>query len=1187
MVSIRRVSLGSAYRYLLKSVAAGDGAAGSANTLSRYYASSGTPPGVFMGSGLAALDDERGVEAGTRVTEEHMANVFAAMADPVSGKPMGGVPKAPAGAVPVAGFDLTFSPPKSVSVAWALADETTKAVVYDCHRRAVGYVLAYGEKEVFRSRSGANGIVEEDVAGVVAASFTHWSSRADDPQLHDHVVVWNRAQSLSDGKWRTLDSRALFKATTTLSELHQGVLSDLVTEALGYGWEARSRRHSLRPRYEITGVAEALMAEFSRRADQVDRWRSEQVEAFVAAHGRQPGPVEHMRIRQKATIATRPDKSHRSLTELNEEWRDRAERHVPRELQVAWVANLAERNDLPPLRSADLGDPILADATETVLAEVAERHATFSRMNLLAEAHRLLHGARFASPDERVAVAERVTALAIARSVALAPKSEAHVPRRYQRVDGSSRLRPESRTAYTTQALLDAEARLLEAGRATTGPFVAVATVATVADADLPGREYGLSLDQGLAVEKVATSGRVLDVLIGPAGTGKSTAMAGLRAAWEAEHGPGSVIGLAPSAAAAEVLAQELGVAAENTAKWLTEWRRIPELVARRGCLAERLQRHSRPLSAGAQKLRAAVAALDDQVAGRKLRPGHLVVVDEASLAGTFTLDELVNAAKGAGAKVLLAGDWAQLSAVDAGGAFGLLVRDRAELVPQLTEVRRFRNAWERVASTDLRLGREDAVVTYEAHGRISGGERREMLERLYESWKADVAAGKSSLMIAPDTATVAELNRRAREDRVAAGEVRADGLAVAGGQVAGVGDVVATRENNRLLGTGKSWVKNGDRFTVTAANEDGSMALRRPNGNREVVLPADYVAHHVELAYATTAHRAQGCTVGTAHTFVSPTTTREALYVAATRGREVNRLYVDTRYDPDPGTSHYGLAVRQSANEVLARVLARQGADISAHEVRQEASRQAASWSVLAQEYTTIAQEAQRRRWDEMLGGCGLDEPALQAVRESPAFGPLLASMREAEARGLKLGAVLSKLVHARKFDDASDPAAVLRTRVQRWAAAAASNRPGAADLVAGLLPRAAGVANPDMERALAERDQAMCQRARDVAEEAIKGNRPWVLQLGPPPTEPVPRARWAEAVTTVAAYRDCWGVITDVEPLGLPSDHITIERAQQRRLAEAAVGRALRLSRTVGGPQGEPAVVSEAPTKERGAGI
>jgi ATP-dependent exoDNAse (exonuclease V) alpha subunit len=261
-----------------------------------------------------------------------------------------------------------------------------------------------------------------------------------------------------------------------------------------------------------------------------------------------------------------------------------------------------------------------------------------------------------------------------------------------------------------------------------------VATVAAVADANLSGRAYGLSLDQAVAVDKIATSGRVLEVLVGPAGTGKSTTMAGLRTAWEAEHGPGSVVGLAPSAAAAETLAQELGTPTENTAKWLTEWRRTPELVARRGALAERLQHHPRPSSPGAQQLRAAVAALDDDIAARKLRPGQLVVVDEASLAGTFALDELVSAAKGAGAKVLLAGDWAQLSAVDAGGAFGLLVRDRAELGAQLSEVRRFYSDWEREASTALRLGRKEAVATYEGHGRVSGGARPEMLERLYQS---------------------------------------------------------------------------------------------------------------------------------------------------------------------------------------------------------------------------------------------------------------------------------------------------------------------------------------------------------------------------------------------------------------------------------------------------------------------
>jgi ATP-dependent exoDNAse (exonuclease V) alpha subunit len=171
-----------------------------------------------------------------------------------------------------------------------------------------------------------------------------------------------------------------------------------------------------------------------------------------------------------------------------------------------------------------------------------------------------------------------------------------HTPARYLRSDGTSRLHPASRIAYTTQALLDAETRLLDVGRTTTGPAVGVSTVAAVTDANLPGRDYTPSTDQAVAVERIATSGRVLDVLVGPAGTGKTSTMAALRAAWETEHGEGSVIGLAPSAAAAEVLGDELGIDTENTAKWLTEWRRIPELAARRDRAATQLARHPHPL---------------------------------------------------------------------------------------------------------------------------------------------------------------------------------------------------------------------------------------------------------------------------------------------------------------------------------------------------------------------------------------------------------------------------------------------------------------------------------------------------------------------------------------------------------------------------------------------------------------
>jgi conjugative relaxase-like TrwC/TraI family protein len=1172
VISIRRVSLGGGYRYLVDSVAAGDGNPEPAKGLAHYYASTGTPPGVFLGAGLADLDGGRGVEKGSQVSEEHLFNMLVALCDPVSGEPLGGRLSVPGNSAPVAGFDLTFSPSKSVSTAWALADEDTKAVIADCHRQAIDYVLSYAESHVFHSRSGAGGIVEEDVTGVIATSFTHFTSRMDDPQLHDHLVVWNRARSVSDGKWRTLDSKAIFKATTTLSELHQGVLSDLLTSALGLGWEARGRRHSSKPRYEITGVAESLMAEFSRRSEQIAE-HSERLRAeFKAAHGRSATAVEDMRLHAVATIATRPDKTRHSLAELTEEWRERAASHVAEDEQIAWVSSLKDRNDLPLLRRDDLGEAILADAANAVVTTVAEHHSTYGRQNLLAEAHRMLHGVRFASPDDRVAVADHIAELAIARSVMLTPPSLHHTPERYVRPDGSSRLHPYSRIVYTTEALLGAEARLLEAARKLGAPHVSVAVVAEVTEANLPGRDYKLSVDQALAVEKIATSGRVLDVLVGPAGTGKSTAMAGLRAVWEEVHGPGSVIGLAPSAAAAQVLGDELGIETENTAKWLTEWRRIPELTARRDRLAINLARHAYPRSPSAARLRARLAETERAISERRLKPGQLVMIDESSLAGTFSLDELVSAATKAGSKILLLGDHAQMSSVEAGGAFSLLVKDRGDLVAELTDVRRFNSEWEKAASVELRAGNTSAICAYEAHDRVTGGDRESLLEGIYAAWKADVEAGKSSLMIAGDSATVTELNRRARTGRVAEGTVADSGLAIADGQRAGVGDEIVTRQNNRLLTTGKSWVKNGDRFVVAATNPDGSMAVRRVSGGAEVTLPADYVAQHVELGYATTSYRSQGQTVDTTHLLVSPTTTREVLYVAATRGSESNMIYVDTSFDPDPATGHGGTISSQSTSEVLTGVLANEGADLSAHEVLERAQRHIEDFSVLAAEYETMARAAQQQRWDDLLDRSGLEPGRLEQVRQSPAYGPLLAALRDAEAHGLDVEQTFPGLVATRPLDDAEDPAAVFRDRVDRWTQVAGSSRRASTNLIAGLIPRAVGLTDPDLARGLEERDEAMQCRARALAEQVIERNEIWVRRLGIAPSDPRARERWIEAVTTVVAYRDRWNIDDEHLPLGPKGLARTIEATNQRNLARAALERASTLSSAAETQRSEP---------------
>jgi len=292
-MSIRRMSLGAGYRYLMSSVARADGSDHAVSALTRYYAESGTPPGRFLGKGLAGLNDGNGVLVGAQVTEEHLFRMLGMLQDPITGGQLGRSPrrggtayidssgvtrKAP---LPVAGFDLTFSAPKSVSVAWAVADEATQGLIYAAHQAALEHVIAYAEERVFSSRSGKGGVVQEDIAGVVAAAFDHWDSRAGDPQLHTHVVVMNRVQT-TDGVWRTLDSRGLFRSTVGLSEMYNGVLSDYLTESLGWGWEGCARRHSDVPKYEVAGVSERLREEFSSRSTHIEAAKEVKRPSFSA-----------------------------------------------------------------------------------------------------------------------------------------------------------------------------------------------------------------------------------------------------------------------------------------------------------------------------------------------------------------------------------------------------------------------------------------------------------------------------------------------------------------------------------------------------------------------------------------------------------------------------------------------------------------------------------------------------------------------------------------------------------------------------------------------------------------------------------------------------------------------------------------------------------------------------------------
>ncbi len=781
---------------------------------------------------------------------------------------LGRVRKAPAS---VAGFDLTFSVPKSVSVAWALADEPTRGRIHAAHRRALEQVIAYGEAQVFATRSGHAGAVSEDVRGIVATAFDHWDSRAGDPQLHTHVVVLNRAQSVVDGAWKTLDSKALFAASVGMSELYNGLLADELTRDLGWAWVPEARRRSPVPKWEVDGVAAELRDEFSQRSTAIETAKDQLVNEFVAARGRAPSGPEVIKLRQQATLATRPDKDVKPLNDLVTGWRDRADAFLDAGRQEGWVAALGGRHTQRLLTAGDLEEGMLRDLAGVVVQTVADKRATFTRANLLAETSRQLAGVRFATATDRVSVTEHVATLATDVAVRLTAPEPDLLPEHLRRPDGTSRLRARNSEVYATAEILDAESRLLEAGRATDGPVVGSAVAARLGQLVAPGKNHVLSAEQATAVASIVTSGRALDVLVGPAGSGKSSAMAMVRAAWEAQYGRGSVVGLAPSAAAAEVLADAVGVPTENTAKWIAENRRAPERAEALRQYAAKLAGAYPSVATRQLQLRAQAALAEHR--RWSLDKGQLVIIDEASMAATKDLDHITTHARQAGAKVLLVGDWAQLSPVQAGGAFKLLADDRGADAPTLHEVHRFTHDWERDASLQLRLGNADIAHTYVANGRIESGPREDMLDLLFDAWLTDTQAGR----------TFAHARRRHPDrDRPEPARPRPPRPRRPRHRRRGA---PCRRHHRRRRRHHRHQAQparpghrrvDGSRTATTGSSPrsatTGHSRSHAPEARPAAVLPADYVREHVELGYASTAHRAQGRTVDTAHAYVSRT---------------------------------------------------------------------------------------------------------------------------------------------------------------------------------------------------------------------------------------------------------------------------------------------------------------------------
>ena len=442
------------------------------------------------------------------------------------------------------------------------------------------------------------------------------------------------------------------------------------------------------------------------------------------------------------------------------------------------VASMVQTALAPHAETTTIADSHwVAQTADHILTVMEKSRSTWQTWHVRAEAQRQVRAADVPVNRASVLVDLLVDEVLERRSIALAgPDDNIEEPDALRRVDGSSVYTVAGADLYTSQRILDAEQRLLTAAGRRDGASVEQ-TAVDLALLEMAANGTALDVGQAAQVRQMCSSGPRVQLAIAPAGAGKTTAMRALTQAWTEDGG--QVIGLAPSAAAAAVLAEQTGIRTDTLAKliWSLDHGDLPDWAA---------------------------------AVGRST----LLIIDEAGMADTFSLDAAVHFAIDRGASVRLVGDDQQLAAIGAGGVLRDIKQSRGALY--LGELHRFTDPAEAAASLTLREGKPEALNFYLDHGRLHVGDIATTTEDAFNAWVSDRAAGLDAIMIAPTRQLVAELNRRARAHRLdhstATSEVR-----LADGNWASVGDVIITRRNDRRLRlSGTDWVKNGDRWMIT-----------------------------------------------------------------------------------------------------------------------------------------------------------------------------------------------------------------------------------------------------------------------------------------------------------------------------------------------------------------------------------
>ena len=911
----------------------------------------------------------------------------------------------------VAGYDLTFSPVKSVSTLWAVAPIDTAQQIEAAHDEAVQDTLSWLEKAAGYTREGTHSVAQVDAKGFLAAVFTHRDSRAGDPDLHTHVAVSNKVQTLS-GKWLSLDGRMLHRMAVAASERYNTLLEAGVTQRLGVTFAPRDTTPGKRPVREIVGVPPELNGAWSSRRAAIDAAAATLQAKFLADHGRVPTATERIALHQQATLDTRQAKHEpRSLAEQRAAWREQAITVLgsPQALDDM-VTDLQAPAD--PDVSTGITEDLVAELTAQTVDTVADSRAHWRESNLLAEALRQVRGSGV-DPQAMVELARAVTdrALGLDHCIPIRTDTEIStpVPVQLQRLDGQSVFRIAGGQLYTTPAVLAAEQRLV----AVAGQHGA--RTITTADVEIAGLEWSannqgrqLNPAQAAMVTDLATTDRPLMLALAPAGTGKTTVMGVLSSGWQATGG--TVLGLAPQASAAQELAAAIpGVDADTLDKLTYDLTRTPQA--------------------------------EWQPWMRAIGPETLVIIDEAGLASTPKLDTAVGFIVGRGGRVVLLGDDQQRAANGAGGVLRDIEASHGALT--LTEVMRFTDPQLGHASLALREGDPSVVGFYVDRGSIHAATPTSVADQVYTAWAADTAAGADSIMIAPTLDLVGQLNAKARAGRVEAGLVTGAELTLPNGDQVAAGDVIVTKKNKRVLSLGGTdFVRNNYRWTVQQVSPDGSITATETRRGVTRTLPAWYVQQgHIRLGYAHPHASVQGMTVGragvrrgTAHLVVTDGMTRNDLYPGLTRAADGTTAYVVT---PGTGDRHDlitpGTVLPPSVVETFSAVLGRDGTPQSVTTEMREAADPAGRLGQAADAYRRALEVAAQTQ----LGDQGMD--ALAAAAETVVPGVTAAAAWDTLHAHLALLAVsgndpieaLAAAAGSRELDTAVDLAAVLDYRL------------------------------------------------------------------------------------------------------------------------------------------------------------